>query len=1013
MHSKRSRLLLASACGGLSGLCFGWPAGWAAIQLFLTVQVCLLVREKRGFEAAHLSAAFVALMYLVGQSGLSFAISESLRPWTVLVVVCIAAFHASIAWLTTWAAFRLPASNSLRLLLLLPAGWVARELLASRVDISVPWLALGYAQAPHGPFAGLFSIGGVFLVSGVTIVFSGALALAWQLCTRRPHRPADRRMLASTSAAGLAVFGMLVLVAHVEWTRPSGEATVELVQSGAASENAAPAERASLALRHYADVIAHSTAALVVTPQFAVAKTPEALPPGYLANLDGQLKSRNADALLGMYFESGRANEFYNGVQAIGASGAQRYRKQHLLPFGEYMPLPVGLKTWINSNIEEPRADAAPGPRVDDPLLGGGLRLALAVCYEIGFGEMLRLPAASADAIVNIASDGSHDSPQLARQTMQIAQARALEYRKPVVRTSDVRGTFFIDASGQVSDELPAGKAATITRTVHGRTGLTPYARWGDTLALGCVVFSIAFWGLRGALVRAPRRNVPDGLSGGPEEHSRGTRESAIKGVSGASPVLATPPGNDRRTAFALPTRQHGQVLPMALAWLVIVAGFFYFMVNTGQVVTEKIRVVNAADAAAYSAAVVEARALNYDAYLNRAMVANQMAIAQMVSFASWLDYFATASDRFGSYVADMNYFLLPNPRVAVLDVAFGGSSAVAAYFGGTVHNYIDNVVNDAFGPIITFHDLATDALMRSEMFVQIDLRAGIPQRKIADQVVKAMDPKLESEVVPDLQGFNSFTKNYSGNDRTRFADVAMRSRSPFTKERNFTLDSFDVPLVRKDGALKKRGGTDLVRLDEWRAVDTLELHGQRFFCGKLHFSWCEDVKTPIGWGAIEVDAGGGDSGHGVHGKAYDDNPTTAKKADGAMHSPTNGRFHGIPRSQEIANLDAKKEQTTGITILVSKSQSDTLTSGGAATVKPSGDLALFNEHPAGGKLIALGRAEVYFDRISARADGKTELGSLYNPYWRVRLVAPTEADRTWASTKQGGLQIPSISSAP
>ena len=76
-------------------------------------------------------------------------------------------------------------------------------------------------------------------------------------------------------------------------------------------------------------------------------------------------------------------------------------------------------------------------------------------------------------------------------------------------------------------------------------------------------------------------------------------------------------------------------------------------MVNAGKMLTEKIRVTNAADAAAYSAAVVEARALNYDAYLNRAMVANEMVIAQMVSLASWLDYFATASDRIWVTAAD------------------------------------------------------------------------------------------------------------------------------------------------------------------------------------------------------------------------------------------------------------------------------------------------------------------------------------------------------------------------
>ena len=67
----------------------------------------------------------------------------------------------------------------------------------------------------------------------------------------------------------------------------------------------------------------------------------------------------------------------------------------------------------------------------------------------------------------------------------------------------------------------------------------------------------------------------------------------------------------------------------------------------------------------------------------------------------------------------------------------------------------------------------------------------------------------------------------------------------------------------------------------------------------------------------------------------------------------------------------------------------------------------MFGDHPAGGQIAALSRAQVFFDRIAARADGKSELGSLYNPYWRVRLVSPTLADRTYAASKQGGLGLP------
>ena len=62
-------------------------------------------------------------------------------------------------------------------------------------------------------------------------------------------------------------------------------------------------------------------------------------------------------------------------------------------------------------------------------------------------------------------------------------------------------------------------------------------------------------------------------------------------------------------------------------------------MFNTGQKVTERSQVANAADAAAYSGAVWTARHLNFIAYTNRAMIANHVAVGHFVSYVSWVRY--------------------------------------------------------------------------------------------------------------------------------------------------------------------------------------------------------------------------------------------------------------------------------------------------------------------------------------------------------------------------------------
>ena len=82
-----------------------------------------------------------------------------------------------------------------------------------------------------------------------------------------------------------------------------------------------------------------------------------------------------------------------------------------------------------------------------------------------------------------------------------------------------------------------------------------------------------------------------------------------------------------------------GQALVPALGFAALLAASLLWLADGGQRINDKIRLHNAADAAAYSAAQWQVRALNYQAYINRAIVANEVAIAQAVSLQSWAQY--------------------------------------------------------------------------------------------------------------------------------------------------------------------------------------------------------------------------------------------------------------------------------------------------------------------------------------------------------------------------------------
>lgn len=106
--------------------------------------------------------------------------------------------------------------------------------------------------------------------------------------------------------------------------------------------------------------------------------------------------------------------------------------------------------------------------------------------------------------------------------------------------------------------------------------------------------------------------------------------------------------------------RQQGQALIFGLFALAggLVALFFLF--NTGQLTAEKTKLVNTADAVAYSAGIMHARALNFDAYTNRALMANEVMIAQAVSMASWTAYVADHSGSAQTLMNCRNQYAVP-----------------------------------------------------------------------------------------------------------------------------------------------------------------------------------------------------------------------------------------------------------------------------------------------------------------------------------------------------------------
>lgn len=469
------------------------------------------------------------------------------------------------------------------------------------------------------------------------------------------------------------------------------------------------------------------------------------------------------------------------------------------------------------------------------------------------------------------------------------------------------------------------------------------------------------------------------------------------------------------RAASPAPRRlSHGQALVLGLFFVFAAAAILLLMFNSGRAVDEKLRITNAADAAAWSAATLQARALNYDAHTNRAIVANQIAIAQAVSLVSWMHYFESGVNNSGALASVATRWLY-NPAeyprlLQVLATVTGSAYADAGMGGGSLHMIVDNL-DRALATIIRVHDAVSSALSTSQTVMHASLTGGLAQTSLANDIVRRIDPAMRAELNPASYDFDRFTRAYArsgrgGDERGRLADVVSRSRDGFTRERVWSITGPNIPFLQRNVKLKRRGGTELIGYDEWRAIDTLEHQGQRLRKGRWRWQ-----RTAIAGGAASAAAEDERSAQrGQHGGSYRDNSTTTKRyAEPSMVQldEVGAHFSGLPTTRELSNLDASAQYTTALTLRVAKSRSALRTSGGNSIVQPSGRLQQFDAPIPGGQMVALSRAEVFFERPTPRTDARVERPSLYSPYWQVRLTNPTAVDRAWAAVSQGGLALP------
>ena len=497
MNISRLNQPILAFCAGLLAV-----FGFAPFKLFLLPVVALALLFAQWLHvgnaraAARVGFAFGFGLFGAGIGWIYVALHDYGDMPFLLALPATALFAAFLALfpaLAGYAQAKLRAPAWVSAVLVMPVLWVLIEWLRGMILTGFPWLAFGYSQVEASPLAGYAPLLGVYGVSLALALSTGLIAGLGQMRWSRQGKLA-LAVLAVLWSGGAALRA-------IAWTQAIGEPfTVALLQGNVAQDLKFKENALAGTLEIYRRLALQSKARLMVLPETALPLLRHEVPQSLLEQLRDHARQNGGDILVGS-FERNQGS-YYNSVFTLGVADEQHYRKQHLVVFGEFIPLRPLFGWLINEVLNIPMGDLARGDAQQAPLNVAGQRVAVNICYEDVFGEEIIRALPQATLLVNVTNDAWYGNSHAAAQHNQMSQMRALESGRMMLRATNTGVTSIIGVNGRVQAMLPQHEEGVLTGQVQGYVGSTPYVRWGNALALLLMALLLAAgWGLRGRRV--------------------------------------------------------------------------------------------------------------------------------------------------------------------------------------------------------------------------------------------------------------------------------------------------------------------------------------------------------------------------------------------------------------------------------------------------------------------------------------------------------------------------------
>ena len=482
------RQLLALVAGALGPLALA-PYNFWLLGLVSLAGLAYTMIGQNGKRCLALALIFGLSLYGVGASWVFISIHQFGNTSIPLSLVLTSGFVGGLAlcFALPFYAFGRWFNHGLwGLLVAFPTFWVLDEWMRSWFLTGFPWLYYGYGHL-HTPLAGWAPVVGVFGVS-LIVAFSACFLLA--IALRLTTKTATLRGLLLCSAFWLAGQGMR----FIEWT----ELDVKPITLGMAQANIPQDKKWDPLFLNETFRIFNSLSDPLWQYDWVI--WPEAAIPLFYHEARADLDSLSKHAqktdttfITGILYDNRQNMEYYNSLVAVGMGSGMTY-KTRLVPFGEYIP----LEKWLRGTIEffdMPTSIIHTGPKYTQGLNAKGVIIAPSICYEVVYPDLVASRAAEANVLLTVSNDAWFGRSIGPNQHFQMAQMRALETGRYMVRATNNGISGIIDNKGNVLVQGGRFTREAIHGQVHAARGYTPFIFWGSWPVLA-LCFGALGWGI-------------------------------------------------------------------------------------------------------------------------------------------------------------------------------------------------------------------------------------------------------------------------------------------------------------------------------------------------------------------------------------------------------------------------------------------------------------------------------------------------------------------------------------